>query len=197
MPISSSYLAAMVPRTTFFLMALTVVAAAKQQMPMLVTGCLEMRNWMGGFTLLELLVVIMIVGLMAGLIGLVNGDTSGYKARREAQRLQNAIAVLREDAVLNGIGHGIRIEPELYTVMSLDQNDEWLPSKRFIEHQLPNGLRLNLLGSSKRKDGMVPQIVMLADDQITPFKLLFEYHQRPLLSLSSDGVEEVRLEHAQ
>ncbi|WP_277589587.1 type II secretion system minor pseudopilin GspH [Pseudomonas chlororaphis] len=156
-----------------------------------------MRKPMAGFTLLELLVVMLIIGLLAGMVGLVQSDSGGQKARREAERLQNLIGLLREDAVLNNLNHGLRLEPDHYTVLSLDRGGQWQADKRFKEHRLPGELRLNLQeprGPNKGLgQGKEPQLWVLANDQISPFTLLLEYRQQPLLSLSSDGVEEVRL----
>ncbi|MFC6299270.1 prepilin-type N-terminal cleavage/methylation domain-containing protein [Pseudomonas sp. CCM 7893] len=156
-----------------------------------------MRKPMAGFSLLELLVVILIIGLMAGLVGLVQNDSGGQKARREAERLRNLIGVLREDAVLNNVSHGLRLEPTHYAVLSLDLRGQWQPDKRFTEHRVPDELRLNLHEPPPQSQSQEPQLWMLPSEQMSPFSLLFEYRQQPLLSLSSDGVEEVRLAPAQ
>lgn len=150
-----------------------------------------MRKPMAGFTLLELLVVMVIIGLLASMVGQVQSDSGGQKARREAERLQNLIGLLREDAVLNNVNHGLRLAPDHYTVLSLDHGGQWQADQRFKEHRLPGELRLNL--QEPRPQGKEPQLWVLANDQISPFNLLLEYRQQPLLSLSSDGVEEVRL----
>ncbi|MGE7957937.1 type II secretion system minor pseudopilin GspH [Pseudomonas sp. NPDC089530] len=150
-----------------------------------------MRKPMAGFTLLELLVVLVIVSLLAGLAGLVQSDSGGQKARREGERLQNLIGLLREDAVLNSVNHGLRLEPDRYAVQNLGRDGQWQADKRFKEYRLPGGLRLDL--QEPRGQGKEPQLWITSDDQLSPFTLLLEYHQQPLLSLSSDGVEEVRL----
>lgn len=152
-----------------------------------------MRKPMAGFTLLELLVVMVIVGLLAGLVGLVQSDAGGQQARREAERLQNLIGLLREDAVLNSVSHGLRLEPDRYAVLSLDRSGQWQADRRFKEHRLPGELRLNLQDPQPRVQNTEPQVWVLPDDQLSAFSLLLEYRQQPLLSLSSDGVEEVRL----
>ncbi|WP_097305040.1 type II secretion system minor pseudopilin GspH [Pseudomonas chlororaphis] len=152
-----------------------------------------MRKPMAGFTLLELLVVMVIIGLLAGMVGLVQSDSGGQKARREGERLQNLIGLLREDAVLNNLNHGLRLEPDRYAVLSLGRGGQWQADQRFKEHRLPGELRLNLKEPRPQGQGKEPQLWVLANDQISPFSLLLEYRQQPLLSLSSDGVEEVRL----
>ncbi|SDZ65501.1 general secretion pathway protein H [Pseudomonas sp. NFIX28] len=148
---------------------------------------------MAGFTLLELLVVLVIIGLLASLAGLVQSDSGGQKARREAERLQHLIGLLREDAVLNNLNHGLRLEPDRYAVLSLGRDGQWQANKRFKPHRLPGELRLNLQEPRGQDQGQEPQLWVLANDQISPLRLLLEYRQQPLLSLSSDGVEEVRI----
>ncbi|OLF51916.1 type II secretion system protein GspH [Pseudomonas chlororaphis] len=146
---------------------------------------------MAGFTLLELLVVMVIIGLLAGLVGLVQSDSGGQQARREAERLQNLIGLLREDAVLNNLSHGLRLEPDRYAVQNLDRDGQWQADKRFTEHRLPGELRLHL--QEPRASGKEPQLWIMSDDQVSPFRLQLEYRQQPVLSLSSDGVEEVHV----
>ena len=148
---------------------------------------------MAGFTLIEILVVMMIIGLLTSLVGFVQSYPSGKMARREAERLQSLIGLLREDAALNNISHGLRLEPGHYGVLSLDHNGKWQMNKRFKEHSLPDELRLNLQEPRPQGRDTPPQLLVLANDQISPFSLLFEYRQQPLLSLSSDGIQEVQL----
>ncbi|PFG25146.1 general secretion pathway protein H [Pseudomonas lurida] len=152
-----------------------------------------MRKSMAGFTMLELLVVMIIIGLLASLVGLVQSDPSARNARREAERLQNLIGLLREDAALNNISHGLRLEPGHYGVLTLDHNGQWQTDKRFKEHSLPDELRLNLQDPQPQGRDTRPQLLVLANDQISPFSLLLEYRRQPLLSLSSDGIQEVQL----
>ncbi len=150
--------------------------------------------------MLEVLVVILVIGLFVGLTSLVQGDTGGQQARREAEQLRGLIGLLREDALLNRQAFGLRIDPERYQVLRLDEEGTWQPAPGYREQRLPDSLRLRLelddetagLGDAGRRP--MPQLLVQPSDEVSPFTLLVEYRMTPVLSLASDGLEEVRLE---
>ena len=69
-----------------------------------------------GFTLLELLVVVLIVGLGISLVTLSVGDSDGYKLRSKAKELINNAALVSEEAIMSGDQWGI----DLY--LDIDEN---------------------------------------------------------------------------
>lgn len=159
-----------------------------------------MQRRTAGFTLLEVLVVVLVIGLLAGLTTLVQVDGGGQQARREAERLRSLIGLLREDALLGQSDFGLRIEPDRYSVQRLGEDGTWQPAPGYREQRLPDSLRLRLqlddtapaLGDSGRRP--MPQVLVLSSDEVSPFTLQVEHRLTPVLSLASDGLEEVRLE---
>lgn len=97
-----------------------------------------------GFTLLEVLVVVLLVGLLAGLAGLAQVDSGGQQARRETERLRSLFGLLRQDALLSQRDYGLRIERRGYSVQVLDLDGEWRPAPGYRPQTLPENLRLNL-----------------------------------------------------
>jgi general secretion pathway protein H len=148
---------------------------------------------MAGFTLLELMVVLIIIGLMVNLIGGLPGGSGGQNARREAERLQNLINLLREEAVLTRKDYGLRLEADRYEVQKIDRNGQWQADKRFGEHRLTGEVSLTLVKPRTHSQHEVPQVWIFSDDQISPFNLQFYDRQRYLFSLFCDGVGEVVL----
>lgn len=150
-----------------------------------------MRQCCQGFTLLELMIVIVVIGMLLGMVSLVVAPNPLREARHEAGEVAGMILRLRERAVLNGEQYGIRFSESGYRVMQLDDR-EWLPMAAF--HQWPANLRLHLeqdghalaLGG----DQGLPQLLMLSSDENTAFTLTFTMGDRTLLSLSSDGLGE-------
>lgn len=153
-----------------------------------------------GFTLLEVLVVVVVIGLLAGLVSLVQRDNGAQQARREAERLRSLIGLLREEAVQSHRDFGLRIDAEGYAVQRLDLDGHWQAAPGFRPQRLPPSLRLHLQLESETNAPasdarrQAPQLLVLSSDEVSPFTLHLEHRLVPMLALSSDGLEEVRLE---
>jgi len=146
-----------------------------------------------GFTLLELMVVIALIGVVLGVVSLATGNSPGRQARQEADQLLQLILQLREQAVLEGREYGVRIQPGEYRVMRLE-HEGWRPLG--AARRLPQGLHLNLQqeGLQLNLDGTVPQLLMLSNDEISAFVLSFASPEQAWLSLVSDGAGEPWIE---
>lgn len=73
-----------------------------------------------GFTLLELMVVIALVGIVLGVAGLAAGNTPARQARQEAGQVLQLIQQLREQAVIEGREYGVRVRRTEYQVWRLE-----------------------------------------------------------------------------
>lgn len=78
-----------------------------------------MRDSSLGFTLIELMVVIVMIGVLVSMVHISQGDKRARDARQEAQVMLALMQGLREKAVLEGQEYGLRLEPEAYQQMRL------------------------------------------------------------------------------
>jgi len=144
-----------------------------------------------GFTLLELMVVIALIGIVLGVAGLATGQSPGRQARQEAGQLLQLIQQLREQAVLEGREYGVRLAGSEYQVFRLEPSG-WRPAGS--AHSLPEGLQIRLEQEGQRLnlEGTVaaPQLLMLSSDEISQFVLSFVSAKQSWLSIVSDGIGE-------
>ena len=148
-----------------------------------------------GFTLLELMIVIVLVGVLVGMVSFATGMNPGRQARQEADALAGVIRQLRERAVLESQEYGVRLSGDGYRALRLDTRG-WEPVSAF--YRWPDNLRLRLkhdgYSAALGADEGPPQLLMLSSDETSVFTLTSESKDRRWLSLSGDGVGEVKID---
>ena len=135
-----------------------------------------------GFTLLELMVVLVIIGVILTFVGLSGGgDSRAQQLQREMQRLVALIGLASDEAVLRSEQLAIRIGESDYEFMLLEEN-QWnpisdIPSLR--PRVLPKGIELRLELQEnpppglKAEEAEAPQVFLLSSGEMTPFILTF------------------------
>ncbi|MCY1430687.1 type II secretion system protein H [compost metagenome] len=148
-----------------------------------------------GFTLVEIMVVAVILGVFGVLIGMVRfsgGENPQREARQQAilfiQQLQHA----RQQAVIEGREYGIRIEGQAYRLMRWQVRD-WENAAK--AHYAGLDLRLEMEGWARAADDheSQPQLLIMSSDQASSFNLHFEWKGTRLATVSGDGVNEPQL----
>lgn len=139
-----------------------------------------------GFTLFELLIVLVILGLLAGLAVLSVGGSASRQMEEEAQRLVELARLARDEALLTGQVRALGFSRDGYAFLQQVLLDEerltWVPLERSpLEPRSVAGrgleLRLRQEGRRVPLDERVgrPHVRFNGAGELTPFEL--EIHQ--------------------
>jgi general secretion pathway protein H len=142
-----------------------------------------------GFTLVEILVVLVIMAIVVS-IAVLSMNTTGRDTQldEESRRIQGLVDILHERALLEGRDFGLRIEPSGYEfVVYSPDRDRWLTLNQegeFRHRDLPKGVSFQLELDSvqvvlKAVDKTFatdqppppPQVAIAASGEGTPFRL--------------------------
>jgi general secretion pathway protein H len=151
-----------------------------------------------GFTLLELLVVIVIIGIMTSMavisVNVLGGD---HEMQQEAERLQAILLQTREDAIMQSRDLGLRLDETGFEFLEYDgRTERWVAVENdplLRARELPDGLRMALRVEDRNvqlkprqpateRDPISPQVVLQAAGELVPFDI----------TLSRDGTDQKR-----
>jgi general secretion pathway protein H len=130
-----------------------------------------------GFSLLEVLVVLLIVGITLTMATLSIGPGLGRdRGLNEAERLHALVALASEQAILQGIEHGLELSHGGYRILAY-LDGQWLPlddDPVWRPRELPDTLRVHL-----QTDGRsvtlpataqgTPQVLLFSSGETTPY----------------------------
>ncbi|MYD44948.1 MAG: type II secretion system protein GspH [Gammaproteobacteria bacterium] len=157
-----------------------------------------------GFTLLELLVTLVIVGILISFVA-VSFTTNSYKheIRAEANQLAQRIELARRVATTHNETWGVSISHTDYRFLKFDPiEDEWIESedRLFRKHDLPMHMFLEFDGNRDiprlvdKFNEIDPEMVITPGGEMTPFVLNCKHeHSEQTRILESDGLNKVEV----
>ncbi|WP_372965379.1 type II secretion system minor pseudopilin GspH [Marinobacter sp.] len=156
-----------------------------------------------GFTLIEILVVLVIVGLLASLAVFNMGSSSQQRElENNVRELYLLMQTASEQAILDNLELGLLLEEDGYRFVAFqDDSGQWKPSgeRLFKKRMLPEWLTLTEFVESDAprlataEDILRPNVVFFSSGETTPFEIEFTIGRNSDLMhvIASDGVSEL------
>jgi len=150
-----------------------------------------------GFTLLELLVVLIVIGLFASMLMLSVTKNDKRTVEREAKRLFHLIQLAQDEAIIKGVELGLAIQKDRYSFSSLQEN-KWLlitEDLDFNEHIVAENINITVeveneqVVSKVDENTVLPAIVILSTGELTHFKINMSSSEQPLHEFQVIGQE--------
>lgn len=145
----------------------------------------------GGFTLLELLMVVLLVGIISG-IAMLSFNPGGMerKIREEADRLAVVMEQAANEAVMQNREYGLQLLGDHYTFLCLnEEKQQWddCEGKFFQSHTLTPGIQIRILRERQ-------QNLMLSEELSDKDDALLQRKQPDIYFLSNGEASPVSLE---
>ncbi len=136
-----------------------------------------------GFTMIEILVVLVVVGLLAALaVTNMGGASQQRELENQVRELFLLMQTASEQAILNNEELGLRFTDEGYQFLVFDdENDEWSEQgeRLFRPRKLPDWLTVTPLVENDLprlggdEDAFRPDLMFFSSGETTPFELEF------------------------
>ena len=163
-------------------------------------------NQAPGFTLVEILVVLIIVSVMSGIV--VTSLPSSFQNSdfdEESLRLKTVIELVREESLTRASEYGLKTDKDNYSFFvynEIEQNWTQLNTKPYAEHKLGYGILLKttiednelILTDEEDEESSVPnapRILLLSSGEMTPFEITIALGRDKTRTLVSDGYSEL------
>ena len=156
-----------------------------------------------GFTLLEILVVLILLGIILSVAVLSAGGGKEREIEQEVQRMVQLIHLAKEEAILNRQELAVKFSPNAYEFLRLE-NENWIPyteNRLFYQRELGEEYELRLL-----QDGISVSLqeedagnTNLSTRSIAdPFELYFGlFNSESQYHLIGNALGEITVEHPQ
>ncbi len=164
-----------------------------------------------GFTLIEVLLVVLLIGIVSGIVLLAaTPNDSSRLVASETERLAEALSLAADEAVSDNQQLGLMLDEKGYLFLTFDDTTrQWLPSTNpaFTAYELPPNISVHLLKDDTSKElalkpkeqakrdqeGLKPQVLLLSSGETSSVVLEFSADDGQPQTLSLDELGTITL----
>jgi len=156
-----------------------------------------MRKNIKGFTLIEIMVVVVIVAVLISAVALSFPPVGDKLLKEHADRFSALVELAQDEAILQSNELAVEITPNGYSFYQ-NENNSWLAISEspFTKRELPSdfstkvyldGILIDLKDREKSK----PQVVILSSGEMTPFTYTIQFQKQSEITLKVDANGEI------
>jgi len=153
-----------------------------------------MRNKKQGFTLIELMVVVVIAAMLMGVVAISFPDSTNDRLKEHSARFSALMSLVQDEAILQSRSFGLSINDSGYSFYRWSGTAwEAYSDKPFVSRKLPEdiqtdvvleGVEIKLVKPDKIKK---PQIIIFSSGEMTSFVYILTNQEKSTATIKFDG----------
>lgn len=156
-----------------------------------------MRKLNKGFTLIEIMVVVVIVAVLISAVALSFPPVGNKLLKENADRFVALMSLAQDEAILQSTELAVEITPNGYSFYQ-NEGNTWVSfsDAPFSRRQMPKEISTKLLldGISidfEGRENDQPQIVILSSGEMTPFSYTLQFKDKSIIEMKVNATGEV------
>lgn len=156
-----------------------------------------MRNRNTGFTLIEIMIVIVIAAVLISAVALSFPPVGDKLLKEHADRFTALVSLAQDEAILQSTELAVEITPNGYSFYQ-NENNSWLAlnanpfTKRALPSEISTKIYLDgILIDLKDREDSKPQVVILSSGEMTPFTYNLQFKNQSDITLKIDANGEI------
>jgi general secretion pathway protein H len=146
-----------------------------------------------GFTLIELMVVLLLVMILIGVVELHVGGNDSAEVRQEAERLALLMNTAQQEAILQGEVLALAVASDGYQFLRLNSAGTLEPltgDDTLRARQLPPGIRVDTVSIDGQLQEATPHIILWPSGELTQFTITLRKGQvhSQVVGSQADGI---------